>query len=97
MKAAQSAENRLVPIILRVGSNFQYRIPIRDTHTLHRWFTAYPQAPDTEVVAIDEDAVSVCVRYLDAMGEPELVNTETWISADEVIALDMGAHSEGPT
>ena len=50
-----------------------------------------------EVVGVDEDAGSVRVRYLDALGEPELVNTEAWISADEVIAIDMGTHSEGPT
>ena len=50
-----------------------------------------------EVMAIDEAAGSVRVRYLDAMGEPELVNTEAWISGDEVIAIDMGTHSEGPT
>lgn len=37
------------PNILRVGNNFQYRVPIDDTHTLHVWFAAYPQPPDTEV------------------------------------------------
>lgn len=50
-----------------------------------------------EVVAINADAESVCVRYLDALGEPELVGTEAWLSADEVIAIDMGTHSEGRT
>lgn len=39
----------LFPNILRVGSNFQYRVPVDDTHTLHVWFTAYPQPPSTEV------------------------------------------------
>jgi 5,5'-dehydrodivanillate O-demethylase len=39
----------LFPNILRVGSNFQYRVPVDDTHTLHVWFTAYPQAPGSEV------------------------------------------------
>jgi len=42
-------------------------------------------------------AETVCVRYLDALGEPELVGTETWLSADEVIAIDMGTHAEGQT
>jgi 5,5'-dehydrodivanillate O-demethylase len=35
----------LFPNILRVGANFQYRVPVDDTHTLHVWFTAYPQPP----------------------------------------------------
>jgi 5,5'-dehydrodivanillate O-demethylase oxygenase subunit len=39
----------LFPNILRVGSNFQYRVPVDDTHTLHVWFTAYPQPPATVV------------------------------------------------
>ena len=51
-----------------------------------------------EVVAMHAEAVlSVCVRYLDALGEPELVGTEAWLSADEVIAIDMGTHAEGRT
>jgi hypothetical protein len=50
-----------------------------------------------EVVAINADAESVRVRYLDALGEPELVGTETWLSADEVLAIDMGTHAEGRT
>ena len=36
----------------------------------------------TEVVAMNTEAESVCVRYLDALGEPELVGTEAWLSAD---------------
>jgi len=39
----------LFPNILRVGSNFQYRVPVDDEHTLHVWYTAYPQPPDIEV------------------------------------------------
>jgi 5,5'-dehydrodivanillate O-demethylase oxygenase subunit len=39
----------LFPNILRVGSNFQYRVPVDDTKTLHIWFTAYPQPPRGEV------------------------------------------------
>jgi 5,5'-dehydrodivanillate O-demethylase oxygenase subunit len=35
----------LFPNILRVGANFQYRVPVDDTNTLHVWFTAYPQPP----------------------------------------------------
>jgi hypothetical protein len=50
-----------------------------------------------EVVAINADAESVLVRYLDALGEPELVGTEAWLSADEVLAIDMGTHAEGRT
>ena len=49
-----------------------------------------------EVVAMNAEAESVCVRYLDAF-EPELVGTEAWLSADEVIAIDMGTHAEGRT
>jgi hypothetical protein len=50
-----------------------------------------------EVVAMNADAEAVLVRYLDALGEPELVGTEAWLSADEVLALDMGTHAEGRT
>ena len=50
-----------------------------------------------QVVAMNTEAETVCVRYLDALGEPELVGTEAWLSADEVIAIDMGTHAEGRT
>jgi hypothetical protein len=50
-----------------------------------------------EVVTINADAESVLVRYLDALGEPELVGTEAWLSGDEVLAIDMGTHAEGRT
>jgi hypothetical protein len=50
-----------------------------------------------EVVALNAEAESVRIRYLDALGEPELVGTEEWLSADEVLGLDMGTHAEGRT
>jgi hypothetical protein len=50
-----------------------------------------------EVLAIDAEAGSVLVRYLDALGEPELVGTEAWLSGDDVLAVDMGTHTEGRT
>ena len=50
-----------------------------------------------EVVAMNAEAESVRVRYLDALGEPELVDTEAWLPADEIIAIDMGTHTEGRT
>ena len=50
-----------------------------------------------EIVAIDAETESVRVRYVDALGEPELVGTEAWISADDVIAIDQGTHVEGST
>jgi hypothetical protein len=50
-----------------------------------------------EVIAINDEAQTVRVRYLDAMGEPELVGTEAWVSSDEVIAIEMGTHAEGRT
>ena len=46
---------------------------------------------------MNTEAESVYVRYLDALGEPELVGTEAWLSADEIIAIDMGTHAEGRT
>jgi hypothetical protein len=49
-----------------------------------------------EVMAIDTEAESVRIRYLDAF-EAELVGTEAWLLADEIIAIDMGTHSEGRT
>jgi hypothetical protein len=50
-----------------------------------------------EVVATNAEAESVLVRYLDALGEPELVGTEAWLPAEEVLAIDMGTHAEGRT
>ena len=50
-----------------------------------------------EVVALNAAEESVRIRYLDALGEPELVGTEAWLPADEVIAIDMGTHAEGRT
>jgi hypothetical protein len=50
-----------------------------------------------EVVTLNVEAETVRVRYLDALGEPELVGTEAWLSADEVLAIDMGTHAEGRT
>ena len=50
-----------------------------------------------EVVAVNEGDYTVQIRYLDNMGDPSLVGSEAWISADEVIALDHGGHSEGLT
>ena len=50
-----------------------------------------------EVIAINAEAEAVRVRYLDALGEPELVDTEAWLSADEVIAIDTGSRIEGST
>jgi hypothetical protein len=50
-----------------------------------------------EVVAIDAAQEAVQVRYLDALGEPALVGTEAWLSADDVIAIDTGTHVEGRT
>jgi hypothetical protein len=50
-----------------------------------------------EVLAINAEAESVLIRYLDALGEPELVGTEAWLSGDDVLAVDMGAHAEGRT
>jgi 5,5'-dehydrodivanillate O-demethylase len=44
----------LFPNVLRVGSNFQYRVPVDDTHTLHIWFTAYPQPPGETVEKQDK-------------------------------------------
>jgi hypothetical protein len=50
-----------------------------------------------KVVAMNAEAESVLVRYLDALGEPDLVGTEEWLSADEILAIDMGTHAEGRT
>ena len=49
------------------------------------------------MVTLNLEAETVCVRYLDALGEPELVGTEVWLSADEILTIDMGTHAEGRT
>ena len=50
-----------------------------------------------EVVSINDQTQTVRICYLDAMGQPELVGAEVWLSADEIIAIDMGTHLEGRT
>ena len=50
-----------------------------------------------EVLSINDGEQTVRISYLDAMGQPELVGSEVWLSADEVISIDMGSHSEGQT
>ena len=50
-----------------------------------------------EVLSINDGEQTVRICYLDAMGQPELVGSEVWLSADGVIAIDMGSHSEGRT
>ena len=50
-----------------------------------------------EVMSINDEDQTVRICYLDALGQPELVGSETWLSADEIIAIDMGSHSEGRT
>jgi hypothetical protein len=50
-----------------------------------------------EVMSINDEDQTVRICYLDALGQPDLVASETWLSADEIIAIDMGSHSEGRT
>ena len=50
-----------------------------------------------EVISVNDQEQTVRICYLDALGQPELVGSEVWLSADEVIAIDMGSHSEGRT
>ena len=50
-----------------------------------------------EVISINDQKQTVRICYLDALGQPELVGSEVWLMADEVISIDMGSHSEGQT
>ena len=50
-----------------------------------------------EVISINDREQTVRICYLDALGQPELVGSEVWLLADEVISIDMGSHSEGRT
>lgn len=50
-----------------------------------------------EVISINDQEQTVRICYLDALGQPELVGSEVWLMADEVISIDMGSHSEGRT
>jgi len=50
-----------------------------------------------EVISVNDQEQTVRICYLDALGQPELVGSEVWLSADEVISIDMGSHSEGRT
>lgn len=61
----------LFPNILRVGSNFQYRVPVDDTKTLHIWFTAYPQPPGAEVPRQDTIPFYTVPLPMDEQGAAE--------------------------
>ena len=50
-----------------------------------------------QVLDINADEETVRVHYLDALGQPELVDTDAWVSVDEVIVIDQGSHVEGAT
>lgn len=50
-----------------------------------------------EVLVVTEDGSAVRVRYLDTMGEPELVGTEQLVPADDVLGVLEGTHTEGAT
>ncbi len=50
-----------------------------------------------EVISINDQEQTVRICYMDALGQPELVGSEVWLSSDEVISIDMGSHSEGRT
>ena len=50
-----------------------------------------------EILSLNDEEQTVRICYLDALGQPELVGSEVWLSADEIIAIDMGSHSEGLT
>ena len=50
-----------------------------------------------EVLSINDGEQAVRVCYLDSLGQPERVGSEVWLSADEVVSIDMGSHSEGQT
>jgi len=85
----------LFPQILRVGGwwhNFQYRVPVDDTHTYHFWYTVYP-APDG-VTAPKQDVIpyyDVTVPGPDARGLPD------WASLDNAPGQDMVAWvTQGP-
>ena len=49
-----------------------------------------------EVLAVMAADLQVRVRYVDPLGSPELTGTEATVSADEVIAIAEGTHTEGP-
>ena len=59
----------MFPNVLRVGTNFQYRVPVDDTHTLHIWFTAYPHPPGEEVPKQDEGPHYKVPLPIDELGE----------------------------
>jgi len=50
-----------------------------------------------EVKEINAQEYSVLIRYLDALGDPALVGTQDWVSADDIISIDGEGHIEGET
>ncbi|MCY4583130.1 MAG: hypothetical protein OXE50_10095 [Chloroflexi bacterium] len=48
-----------------------------------------------EVVEVSSDNSQVKVRYIDTMGQPQLVGTEGLVDADEILTVIEGTHAEG--
>ena len=48
-----------------------------------------------EILAVMPADLQVRVKYLDPFGSSELTGTEATVSADEVIAVVEGTHTEG--
>ena len=83
----------IFPNVLRVGANFQYRVPVDDTHTLHIWFTAYPHPPGEEVPKQDK------VHHYRTLspGSPRepspIAPAKNWASRTKVSSCSAGSYS----
>lgn len=81
----------MFPNISRVGANFQYRVPVDDTHTLHIWFTAYPHPPDEEVPKQDKVPHYKVPLPIDELGDVDLTLLDNDFGQDIVVWLSQGA------
>jgi 5,5'-dehydrodivanillate O-demethylase len=81
----------MFPNVLRVGANFQYRVPVDDTHTLHIWFTAYPHPPGEEVPKQDKVPHYKVPLPIDELGEVDLTLMDNNCGQDIVAWVSQGA------
>lgn len=80
----------IFPNIESVSTNFQYRVPIDDTHTLHVHYSAYPQPP-AEVVRQDSIPYYTVPMPIDAEGNPIWAELDSNGGQDAMIWVTQGA------
>ena len=85
----------MFPNLESVATNFQYRVPIDDTHTMHIYYSAYPQAPEEYVPQTEVPYYDVPVPIDDA-GNPIWDQLDSNGGQDAMVWIMQGAVANRP-